>query len=498
MNKQPIYGNSYKNKKNFNSPYQVKQSKKKKSSTKKKKSTTNRYNNHNNRLYESYGNNEKNINKMMREYQQFVRQYFGESTPISCLTEEKMNKFLEDQNNEKKLLEEKNNIEFQKFLKNNNDLDFGNEDICIELPEEEEITYSQNDMLGNNKNNKNDYARRKKLLFKEEKENEEKKNEIIQETQEKIINEIDNEIEKENENENEGYDDFDEKIEDDKQIETAKENNEKQEKIDIVEEKNDIVEEEKNNNVEEKIDVVEEKKEDVEEKNDNEEVKNDNEEIKNDNEEDKNNNEEDKNTTQIEEDPNAAEKNLFRKEKEEESARIIQKIFRQKRSKVKLYIGYDSSEYIILRIYAKDFDKNKKIRSIEIYGFSMLQKKTIYLEKNIKDLLGIDSISEKGIKKIMGEIIEKVLLQNDETINLDELSELQGEKENENDGEDNKNLDSKKKYNGEEIINQIENGKESVKDFVIENNEEKIKEDNADKNEVNKSLSSIDDVDYKF
>ena len=59
-------------------------------------------------------------------------------------------------------------------------------------------------------------------------------------------------------------------------------------------------------------------------------------------------------------------------------------------------------------------------------------------------------------------------------------------------------MDSKKKYNGEEIINQIENGKESVKDFVIENNEEKIKEDNADKNEVNKSLSSIDDVDYKF
>ena len=39
------------------------------------------------------------------------------------------------------------------------------------------------------------------------------------------------------------------------------------------------------------------------------------------------------------------EKDLFRKEKEEESARIIQKIFRQKRSKVKLYIGYDSSEY---------------------------------------------------------------------------------------------------------------------------------------------------------
>ena len=52
---------------------------------------------------------------MMREYQQFVRQYFGESTPISCLTEEKMNKFLEDQNNEKNYQKKKIIQNFKNF-----------------------------------------------------------------------------------------------------------------------------------------------------------------------------------------------------------------------------------------------------------------------------------------------------------------------------------------------------------------------------------------------
>ena len=46
---------------------------------------------------------------MLREYQTFCKKYFGESTPIGSMTEERMNKLLEDENNikEKYIYEDK-------------------------------------------------------------------------------------------------------------------------------------------------------------------------------------------------------------------------------------------------------------------------------------------------------------------------------------------------------------------------------------------------------
>ena len=147
-------------------------------------------------------------------------------------------------------------------------------------------------------------------------------------------------------------------------------------------------------------------------------------------------------------------------------------MFRAKRTKQKLYIGYDSTEFIILRVYVSEYDKNKKVKSIEIHSYSMIQKKEIILNKTIKELLGVDSISVNGVKIVMNEIIEKVLQQNDEPINVDNLSEVQKEKNNENNKEE----------------------------FKIENNEEN-NEDNTKENIQNDKVhndSSIEEADYNF
>ena len=183
MNKQTYNYTSNKNKKTYKNTTKMNQPNTKKTPIKsnitKNNNMTDKYGNYNNNnIYGSsvYSKNKKDLNKMMREYQMFVKQYLGETTPISCMTEERMNIILEDDNNKKKIIdEEKNNIEFQKILKNNKDLEFGDEDIFIQLPLEEEFFYCEFNKLGNNKNNKNDYIRREKLLFKnDENENEEK------------------------------------------------------------------------------------------------------------------------------------------------------------------------------------------------------------------------------------------------------------------------------------------------------------------------------------
>ena len=45
----------------------------------------------------TYSKNKKSLEKMLREYQTFCKKYFGESTPIGSMTEERMNKLLEDE-----------------------------------------------------------------------------------------------------------------------------------------------------------------------------------------------------------------------------------------------------------------------------------------------------------------------------------------------------------------------------------------------------------------
>ena len=139
-----------------------------------------------------YSKNKKSLEKMLREYQTFCKKYFGESTPIGSMTEERMNKLLEDENN----LKENNLFEVDKqhfldTLDDNKNINFSSDEICDSLPLD--IFYNDNSALGNHKNNKNDYKQRNKILFnqttkkeeKTEKEEyndfEEKENEITEE-----------------------------------------------------------------------------------------------------------------------------------------------------------------------------------------------------------------------------------------------------------------------------------------------------------------------------
>jgi hypothetical protein len=114
----------------------------------------------------TYSKNKKSLEKMLREYQIFCKKYFGESTPIGSMTEERMNKLLEDENNikDKNLLEE-DKQHFLDSLKDNNKDNFNFEEICDSLPID--LIYNENNILGNHKNNKNDYKQRNKILFKE-------------------------------------------------------------------------------------------------------------------------------------------------------------------------------------------------------------------------------------------------------------------------------------------------------------------------------------------
>lgn len=122
----------------------------------------------------TYSKNKKSLEKMLREYQTFCKKYFGESTPIGSMTEERMNKLLEDENslNVKDLLEE-DKQHFLDTLEDNEKNNFNSEEICDKLPKD--IFYNENNILGNHKNNKNDYKQRNKIIFNEIKLKEEKK-----------------------------------------------------------------------------------------------------------------------------------------------------------------------------------------------------------------------------------------------------------------------------------------------------------------------------------
>ena len=341
MNRQPnYYGLNNNSKKSFKSSTKSKTNNSKKSSLPQKDinkiNIMNQFDNYNNKPFTSseYSKNKKNLNKMIRDYQIFVKKYLGDATPIASMTEERMNRLLEDEeSNNKIILDDENNKEFQKLLKNNKDLDFGEEEFLIQLPSDEEFIYSENDKLGNHKNNKNDYSRREKLLFKKE---EKPKEEEIQKVEEKPKPES------------------------------------------IVENSNS-----------------------------------------------------DESTKKIEKPPEEPdpEELQYLEEKKEKSAQKIQEMFRSKMKGEKLYIGFDDSENIVLKIYVNEYDKDKKVKSLKIYSYFLDQKKELTLDKTIKELLGVNSLSVNGVKKVMDKIIERVFLQDEETINFDLISEIQKEKQ---------------------------------------------------------------------
>ena len=151
---------------------------------------------------------------MLREYQTFCKKYFGESTPIGSMTEERMNKLLEDENN----LKENNLFEVDKqhfldTLDDNKNINFSSDEICDSLPLD--IFYNDNSALGNHKNNKNDYKQRNKILFNQVSKGENMDNNILKE---KITEKEETE---KTENVNKEYDDFEKKEEN---IETEEKN----------------------------------------------------------------------------------------------------------------------------------------------------------------------------------------------------------------------------------------------------------------------------------
>ena len=67
----------------------------------------------------------------------------------------------------------------------------------------------------------------------------------------------------------------------------------------------------------------------------------------------------------------------FLERQKEQSAQKIQEIFRSKMKREKLYIGFDDSENIVLRIYVNEYDNDKKVKSIKIYCYFFRSKKRI-------------------------------------------------------------------------------------------------------------------------
>ena len=156
----------------------------------------------------AYSKNKKALDQMLREYQSFCKKYFGESTPIGSMTEERMNKLLEDQENNLNQNQKTKNIDNEQFFgifKGDDEINESEEfllenfNILDDLPDD--LAYCDNNRLGNHKNTKNDYERRNKILFKEKEEIKEK------EIKKEEIKEIKNKEEKNNKNDEE-YDDF--------------------------------------------------------------------------------------------------------------------------------------------------------------------------------------------------------------------------------------------------------------------------------------------------
>ena len=191
--------------------------------------------NNNNRPLGStiYSQNKKNLDKMLRDYQTFCKKYFGESTPIGAISEERMNIILEDEDEEPKFNKINNNNinnnnfynNVQKNIVNKNYIinfdflkddvyDFSNEKNRIKNTENlnsPEFIFSKINKLGYHKNDKNDYIRRTKSINnineKESKQEGKLKEEKNNQEEEKNI---EKEKEKEENSEENEYNDFEE------------------------------------------------------------------------------------------------------------------------------------------------------------------------------------------------------------------------------------------------------------------------------------------------
>ena len=178
-------------------------------------------------------------------------------------------------------------------------------------------------------------------------------------------------------------------------------------------------------------------------------------------------------------------------------ARRIQEIFREKRTRERLYIGFDKSKNIIVRVYVDEYDESKKIKSIKFYCYFLKEQENLTVKKPIKQLLHINSISSEGAKKIIGDIIEKALLQIDDSIKSDALSEIHREKAKMKIN----NFDKKTLYEDEKTIKEFpkesedEESEDEESEIVSIKKRENNKDNNSKFNDSN-SNEIYDDPNY--
>jgi hypothetical protein len=87
---------------------------------------------------------------------------------------------------------------------------------------------------------------------------------------------------------------------------------------------------------------------------------------------------------------------------------IIIDIWKTRRKKELIFIGVDPTDKkSFLRIYGKKFDKDGKIKVIEINNYLKILDDIFFFELSVKEIFNVDSMSKEEILPRIGEVINK-------------------------------------------------------------------------------------------
>jgi len=90
------------------------------------------------------------------------------------------------------------------------------------------------------------------------------------------------------------------------------------------------------------------------------------------------------------------------------AACIILDYWEKNRIKINLFTGLDKkNKHVIIRIYGKKFDINRKLKLIEFNSYSTKFLMKITLEKTVKELFDVDSMSKEDLIMRIDDIINK-------------------------------------------------------------------------------------------
>ena len=145
--------------------------------------------------------NTKNLNKMLKDYQNFCQKYFGDSTPIAAMSQERLNSLMktdikENEKNNNVNLNKNSNSNINLSMLDNDDYDFYFNGLKMneafdKIIKGEIIQLNKENKIGFEKNDKNDSNVRKKRFIK-------KQTEKINNQKNNNNNKIDDNIKKEN------------------------------------------------------------------------------------------------------------------------------------------------------------------------------------------------------------------------------------------------------------------------------------------------------------